>query len=278
MTGQNYAAEEIQQWQEEITENVKRATQKYGVDGIYFDQFCNFRRCYNPNHRHNDPDWITARLHTVMRCREEYSQTFDDAMFTMGEWVCDAYGGIMTYQLTQSFFSAQMGFYTDVFRYTFPEFGLMDMVYPKNVLMRPPQFAAKEEIVATCFANDTYLWLYHIGEDINYFRDERSLQFIKMVNRLNSIKKRNYSDFCYVDTEGLCCDESVARVRRYNKGTMVLLKAYRYNMSDTTVTLAENIKTATVITADDRRNMVEVVNNTFELPKEKISLILLETA
>lgn len=265
------------QWQDEISENVKRATQKYGVDGIYFDQFCNYRRCYNPNHEHIDGDWITARLHTVMRCREEYQKAFGDAMITMGEWVCDAYGGIMTYQLTQSFFGAQMGFYTDMFRYTFPEFGLMDMVYPKNVLMRPPQFAAKEEIIAACFANDTYFWLYHIGDDINYFRDERSLSLVTEVNRLNAIKKQQYSDYLYVDTDGISCDETVARVRRYNKGKQVLLKAYRYKMTDVMVTLAENISKATAITSDSKHCDLEIDNNKVQLPKEKVSLILLDT-
>ena len=265
------------EWQDEIFENVKRATQKYGVDGIYFDQFCNYRRCYNQNHKHIDPDWITARLHTVMRCREEYQAAFDDAMITMGEWVCDAYGGIMTYQLTQSFFSAQMGFYTDVFRYTFPEFGLMDMVYPRNVLMRPPQFAAKEEIVATCFANDSYLWLYHIGDDINYFRDPQSLDLIRKVNHLNSIKKELYNDFYYVDTEGVVCDEQVARVRRYNKGSDILLKAYRYNMSEQPVSLTEDIKQAVVIFSDGQRTELETTGKSFQLPKEKISLILIKT-
>ena len=265
------------EWQGEIFENVKRATQKYGVDGIYFDQFCNYRRCYNPNHKHVDPDWITARLHTVMRCREEYQAAFDDAMITMGEWVCDAYGGIMTYQLTQSFFSAQMGFYTDVFRYTFPEFGLMDMVYPKNVLMRPPQFAAKEEIVATCFANDSYLWLYHIGDDINYFRDPQSLDLIRKVNSLNSIKKEQFNDFTYVDTDGVVCNEQSARVRRYNKGIHVLLKAYRYDMSEQSVTLSEDIKQATAITSDGERIRLEITGKSVRLPMEKISLILIET-
>jgi len=266
-----------QQWQDEIFENVKRATQKYGVDGIYFDQFCNYRRCYNPNHKHVDADWITARLHTVMRCRDEYRKAFGDAMITMGEWVCDAYGGIMTYQLTQSFFSAQMGFFTDMYRYTFPEFGLMDMVYPKNVLMRPPQFAAREEILATCFANNTYLWLYHIGDDINYFKDERSLSLIRQVNSLNTIMKQRYDDYYYVDTDGIFCDESIARVRRYNKGDSVLLKAYRYKPDAVDVKINESICTATIITADGKTRQAEITGNSVRLPDEKIALILLKT-
>ena len=183
----------------------------------------------------------------------------------------------MTYQLTQSFFSSQMGFFTDMYRYTFPEFGLMDMVYPKNVLMRPPQFAAKEEIIATCFANDTYFWLYHIGDDINYFRDERSLSLVTEANHLNAIKKQQYSDYLYVDTDGISCDETVARVRRYNKGKQVLLKAYRYKETDAAVTLADNIIKATAITSENKAYDLEIDKNKVQLPKEKISLILLET-
>lgn len=265
-----------EEWQDEISANVKRATQKYGVDGIYFDQFCNYRRCYSPNHQHIDPDWITARLHTVMRCREEYKDAFDDAMMTMGEWVCDAYGGIMTYQLTQSFFSAQMGFFTDMYRYTFPEFGLMDMVYPKNVLMRPPQFAAREEILATCFTNGSYLWLYHISDDINFFRDAKSLSLIQNVNQMNTIMKLYYDDFRYVDSVGVSCDESVARVRRYNNGKQALIKAYRYSMNDAVVDISENIRKATLITSDNSQLDIETTGNAFILPKEKCSVILLE--
>ena len=211
-----------------------------------------------------------------MRCRKEYKDTFGDAMMTMGEWVCDAYGGIMTYQLTQSFFSAQMGFFTDMYRYTFPEFGLMDMVYPKNVLMRPPQFAAKEEILATCFTNGTYLWLYHISDDINFFKDAKSLSLIQDVNQLNTIMKLNYNDFSYVDTDSVYCDESVARVRRYNNGKQVIIKAYRYSMSDAVVEISEKIRKAYVITSNNLQQEIQINGNVFSLPKEKCAIILLE--
>lgn len=263
-------------WQDEIVENVKRATQKYGVDGIYFDQFCGYRRCFNPHHAHTDSDWGTARLKTVLRCQEDYHAAFGDAMVTMGEWVCDAYGGIMTYQLTQSFSTSQMGFCTDIFRYTFPEFGLVDMVYPDNVLMRPPQFGARETIAATCFTNGSYLWLYHIGDDINYFRDIRSMQRIQKINQLNTIVKQNFPDFEYVDTVGITCDEKIARVRRFHKGKHVLLKTYRYRDEDVTVSLAETIKKAFLLTADGKKHRLRVRKNTLRLPAEKVGLILLE--
>jgi len=263
-------------WQDEIFENVRRATQKYGVDGIYFDQFCSFRRCYNPAHEHIDPDWTTARRNTIIRCREEYTRHFDDSMMTMGEWVCDAHGGVMTYQLTQSFFSSQMGFFTDMYRYTFPEFGLMDMVYPKNVLMRPPQFAAREEILATCFANDTYLWLYHIGDDINFFKDPRSLKLIQDVNRLNTLKKDRYSDFTYVDTDGIHFNESIARIRRYTRGSQSLLKVYRYKSDNTAVKFEEAFSNAMAVTADGTQYPLEIKCGTVPLPNEKVSLVLLE--
>ncbi len=263
-------------WQDEISANVQRATRKYGVDGIYFDQFCNYRKCYNPNHVHKDPDWITARMNTVIRCREEYREKFGDGMMTMGEWVCDAYGGIMTYQLTQSFFVSQMGFFTDMFRYTFPEFGLVDMVYPKNVLMRPMQFAARDEILATCFGNDSYFWLYHIGEDINYFKDERSLKMIQEVNALNKIKKQSFADYRYVDTDGISFDESVAHIRRYNQNNCALLKVYRFTDADTEVTLAENIKKAIAITCDNKKVSLRIKKSRLRLPKNKVCLLLLK--
>ncbi len=264
------------EWQDEISANVQRATRKYGVDGIYYDQFCNYRKCYNPNHKHKDPDWITARMNTVIRCREEYQEQFGDGMMTMGEWVCDAFGGIMTYQLTQSFFVSQMGFFTDMFRYTFPEFGLVDMVYPENVLMRPPQFAAREEILATCFGNDSYFWLYHIGDDINYFKDERSLKMIQEVNALNKIKKQSFADYRYVDTDGIRFDETVAHIRRYNLDKCALLKVYRFTDADSEVILDENIKKATAITSDNKRVSLRVKKNRVRLPKSKVCLLLLK--
>ena len=144
--------------------------------------------------------------------------------------------------------------------------------------MRPPQFAAKEEIAATCFANDSYLWLYHIGDDINYFRDPKSLDLIRRINSINSIKKDRYNDYTYVDTDGISCNEQVARVRRYNKGSNILLKSYRYVMDDTTVLLDEHIQRATAVMYDGERYDLDVRDHSFQLPKEMISLILLETA
>ena len=216
-------------------------------------------------------------MNTVIRCRDEYKKVFNDALMTMGEWVCDVYGGIMTYQLTQSFFSAQKGFFTDMFRYTFPEFGLMDMVYPKNVLMRPPQFAAKEEILATAFANGSYLWLYHVGEDINFFRDEKSLRLIQDVNSLNKHVKQKFADYRYVDTDGVTCDETVARVRRFQKENHILLKAYRYAHSSAEITIPENIRQAWLIMPHGNTVALPFAGNTLQLPDEKVCLISLVT-
>jgi len=97
------------------------------------------------------------------------------------------------------------------------------------------------------------------------------------VNHLNSIKKEKFSDFWYVDSDGIGYDEAVARVRRFNKGNRVLLKYYRYKSADTSVTLSEKITKATAYTADEREYALEFSGNSVCLPKEKVALILIET-
>ena len=89
--------------------------------------------------------------------------------------------------------------------------------------------------------------------------------------------KLNYSDFRYVDSVGVTCDESVARVRRHNNGKQVLLKAYRYSMNETVVETSENIRKATLIASDNSQQDIQTTGNAFVLPKEKCSIILLET-
>lgn len=263
-------------WQNDIKENFKRATQKYGVDGIYFDQFsAGLRFCFNPKHNHNYYDWVKGKLDTMRACRKDYEDAFDDAMMIMGEWTADAYGGMLTYQLNQSFFHANKGFYPDMFRYTFPEFGILDMLYPKNVSLRPPHVAAKDIVWATLFCNDTYLWLYHMDEVVNFNSDPYSFEVARQMNRLNKIKTYRPLEYLFADTDGIALnDENVARVRVL-KGSEneIALKVFRFNDKESSVVLDREIESAIYIDQLGEQKSLEFKANTLTIPQDKVSIL-----
>ena len=264
-------------WQKEVAKNFMRATEEYGVSGIYFDQLsAGVKLCFNEKHGHEFNDTAVGKIEMINTPKDRYLEKFGDEMMVMGEWVTDAFGGVVCYQLNQSFFDAKKGFFPDMYRYTFPEFGLMDMIYPKNVLLRPPHFAAIPEILATNFTNGTYLWIYHLGDDINFASHKESLKQIKEAISLSKIRKQIGNDYLYVDTDGVYCEEQIARVRRFNSKNKAIITAFRYKDAECVVRLDNKIKKAIKYLSNGKVEKLKNKGSTFVLPKEEMSVIEIE--
>ena len=266
-------------WQDQVAENFRRATEEYGVSGIYFDQLsAGIQFCHNPRHNHKGySDCADGRLEMLERVRDNYKAKFGDEMMIIGEWVTDAFGGMLTYQLNQTYFEAQKGYYPDLFRYTFPEFGLLDVIHPKNSLMAPAHIAADDKIWATNFTNGTTYWLYHVENDVNYLSHKPSLDAIKEMNALSRLRLQKAGDYTFVDTDGVSADDELARVRRFDgKDGKALVAGFRFSDKEVKVTLDKMIKKAESHLSNGKIVKLKKKGNTFILPKEKMSIVFVE--
>jgi len=194
----------------------------------------------------------------------------------MGEWICDLFGGTVSYQLNQVWMANKVGGTLDVFRYTFPEFGIVEMIYPeKNMAMRCSHVAKESrKMMADVFTTGCYVWLYELEEDNTFTRDEESFAVAKQLMALRTVQNAEYFDYLYVDTDGIRADDEIARVRRFeNKNGKSLLAVFRMKDDEAYVTLGFEASAATVITANERVAL-PVENGKIKLPEAKACLIV----
>lgn len=265
-------------WQDTLMEVVKRVTGEYGVDGIYFDQLnAGINYCYNEKHNHAYDAWAEGYEKILKDVHQYYNENHDDSISLMGEWVTDAYAGLVSYQLSQTFFDCEIGAFPELFRYTFPEYGVVDMIYPtKNLAMRANHVAKSfDKITSSIFTNGSYFWVYDIENDNTFKRDEEGFAFLKELIALKSLWLKNAEEYLFVEKDGIQTDDSIAKVRRFLSpdGQKSMLVCYRMNEDNLKIGLDFSAKTAKAIFADGREVKLKIKKNAITLPKEKICLI-----
>ncbi len=181
-----------QAWQDELAAAVEYATDTYGVDGIYFDQLgTGMCYCFNPAHKHGDrfDAWHRGYQELLTRVSEAYLEKHGKPLSLMGEMVCDQYGCIVDRQLAELFVKYHTGGYPEVYRYTFPEHGMVDMAYPeKNMAMRPVHVGQKcRAIMARHFTCGCTLWIYDLVDDNSFTRDPVSGALLRKVIALRQV-------------------------------------------------------------------------------------------
>ena len=141
--------------------------------------------------------------------------------------------------------------------------------------MRPPHVAAKDIVWATLFCNDTYMWLYHMDDDINFGNDPYSFEVARQMNRLNKIKTYRPLEYLFADTDGIALnDESIARVRVL-KGSEneIALKVFRFNDKESSVVLDREIESAIYFDQLGEQKSLEFKANTLTIPQDKVSIL-----
>jgi hypothetical protein len=171
---------------------VEYATDVYGVDGIYFDQLgTGMCYCFNPAHKHGSQfdAWYRGYQELLTRVSDTYFEKHGKPLSLMGEMVCDQYGSVVDRQLAELFVKYHTGGYPEVYRYTFPEHGIVDMAYPeKNMAMRPVHVGQKcRAIMARHFTCGCALWIYDLVDDNSFTRDKRSETLLREVIALRQI-------------------------------------------------------------------------------------------
>ena len=222
-------------WQELLAESIARATEKYGADGVYLDQLsCAPRICYSKEHGHAFDSWSDGYTTLLKRIAKRYRETHDDELYISGEWMTDTRGGLIDFGLCQTFYKSHTGSFPEMYRYTFPDHGIVDMIYPsRNLAMRPTHVSqVSEQIMARLFCNGSYFWVYDLVDDNTFSRDPVGLERLKKIYALSARRKELAPDALYRDTDGISCDIKDACISRFEGKELDVICIYAYKDSE----------------------------------------------
>lgn len=265
-------------WQENMLSSVRHVTQDYGVDGIYFDQLnCGNHACFNPRHNHAFNDIQIGYIEIIEKARKEYEEKFNKPLFVSGEWVIDRMGGVATYQLNQSFFNIVNGAFPELYRYTFPEHGIVDMIYPgKNMAMRPVHVAQKsQELMAMLFTNGSYFWVYDWENDNTFTRDEEGFELLKKLIALKKTQLKIAGDYLFADIEGLEVDGNF-RAGRFIKDKKCIVNVFRRDEEQAVLGINFSAKKAYGYTIEGNKIKLKIKKGKILLPNYKAMTIVFE--
>ena len=173
-------------WREQIAEAVEYAADAYGIDGIHFDQLgTSMHLCHNRAHLHGarTDAWYAGYQELLPKIAADFEKKHGRPLALMGEMVNDQNGCIVDVQLNQLFYNYHTHGFPEMYAYTFPEHGVIDMLYPeKNLAMRPVHIAQRcHALMARLFTNGSRFWVYDLVDDNTFgdgrFMDEDGLQY-----------------------------------------------------------------------------------------------------
>ena len=148
-----------------------------------------------------------------------------DSISIITEGCGDFYGNLVNGSLVSTFFHLAIGAFPELYRYTFPNHRLVDMVYPKeNLAMRPVHVAQRSsDMINKAFVTDMYLWIYDLEEDNSFFGDERQLSYLKKVIELKKIWRNKYKGFVFADEKGIGEKSEELTAKVFYKDDMCLI-------------------------------------------------------
>ncbi len=262
------------EWQDQLCGHIKNATDKYGVDGIYLDILSAGQRlCFNPKHNHKIDAFSDGVKEIISRTNKEYLSNHEDSIMLLGEHVNDNIGGMVAFQLNQSMFSIGTGAFPNMYRYTFPTHGVVDMVYPtKNMAFRADIVSKKAELLmAMLLTNGSYFWAYDLELDCTFDRDDYGMALLKQMFALKKIMLKSMNGYLFSDDDGILKASANVMVKRYirSSGESALV-GYRFTAGEASVKLDFSAKKAKFIFADGSEKTIKIKKGELKLPENKM--------
>ena len=205
------------EWQSHLGgafEYVKKA----GADGIYFDQIgmAPPLLCYSKEHDHRIDEWIAG-------CRKLIKDARETGLNVIIEGCSDLYGDMVGGQLISTFAYIDVAF-PSLYRYTYPDQTLVDMVYPKHNLAMRPVFVANKakQMIDTAILNGLYIWAYDLEYDNTFFRDPKTLEYLCGALNIRKNFGKLEGEKRFIDTNGIISIENGrATLFEYDEGLVL---------------------------------------------------------
>lgn len=274
-----------QGWQDRMAASVAYATETYGVDGIYFDQLGTAMCfCFNPAHKHGTKfdAWYRGYQELLPRVSREYVEKHGKPLSLMGEMVCDQYGTVVDLQLNELFVKYHTGGYPELYRYTFPEHGIVDMLYPeKNMAMRPVHVGQKcRALMARHFCCGETFWIYDLVDDNSFTRDGESESVLRELIAVRQGWLDRFGLGTFLDEQDVSYahvgDEFLVKHFAAENHTHLLPVFNAHATAGLTVTVDIPFTHATAILPSGEERSLTVKGNTIELPAAYACLVVLK--
>ncbi len=224
-------------WQEELTHTVDYLTNVIGADSMYLDQLAmaSGELCYHPahkEHQNNPAGWNQGYQKILQNMRENAT---DEGVAMLYEGVSDIHGAGVSGQLISSMFSHYEGGYPELYKYTFPEQILVDMMNPRrHSAMRAEHLARKSTfLLHKAFVIGSYLWVYDLEMDNTFRRDKEQLVRLQQVCALRTTWLLTYGQGTFKDTYFIHDNPNSLLVKSFEIQEGLLLPCSRENVSDT---------------------------------------------
>lgn len=214
-------------WQEHLAQTVKYLTHVIGADGMYLDQLAMAEStyCYHPGHSAHAGDpaaWNQGYDRLLARMRRDYGE---DGMGLIFEGCNDAFGPYASGQLITTLGGPFVGRKPEMYRYTFPEQILCDMMNPRRHSAMRPEHVARHatEWLYRAFVNGMYLWCYDLDWDNTFRRDPEQYERLQKVVTLRKKWLCTCGQGTFVDEAGVVDKPRDALVRVYEQPQGLLL-------------------------------------------------------
>ncbi|MBO5898283.1 MAG: hypothetical protein J6R04_04650 [Clostridia bacterium] len=273
-----------QAWQDRIAASVAYATEKYGVDGIYFDQLGTAMCfCFNAAHKHGKrfDAWYEGYQVLLDRVSREYYEKHGKPLSLMGEMVCDRYGTLVDLQLNELFVKYHTGGFPEMYRYTLPEHGIVDMLYPeKNMAMRPVHVGQRcRALMARHFCCGETFWIYDLVDDNTFTRDSESESILRELIAVRKTWLDRFGNGIFLDEQDItyahCGDEFLVKHFVADDRTHLLPVFNAHAADGLTVTVDIPFTRATVLLPSGEERAPTVEGNTLTLPPVHACLVIL---
>jgi hypothetical protein len=212
-------------WQNRILDAIKYVV-SLGATGVYLDQLAMAapRACHNADHNHAYDGWCDG-YRKLLEEANKIKTNAGEPISIIIEGCSDMYGSLVNGSLVSTFISLHSGAFPELYRYTFPQHKLVDMVYPRqNLAMRPVHVAQRStDMINKAFLTNMNFWIYDLEEDNSFFNDPEQLDYLRKVIDIKKIWKEKFVDFTFEDEMGIVEKSEELSAKTYFKDDCGLL-------------------------------------------------------
>lgn len=206
-------------WRARLVDTVDYLVHEIGADSIYLDQFAMATsiKCYHPGHTEhagNPCAWNQGYEHLLEEIREKVPE---EELAVLYEGCNDIYGASVGGQLISELHCPWEARMPEVYKYTFPDQMLVDMMNPRRHSAMRPEHVARHstQLLHRAFVMDAYFWCYDLEYDNNWRGDPEQFRRLKQLVRLRREWLSRYGHGRFRDTQGLEDLPAHALVKRF---------------------------------------------------------------
>lgn len=275
-------------WRRQLVEDITYLVNEIGIDSIYLDQLAMATSvlCYHPDHKDHAGD-PAAWNQGYEKLLHELRTAVPDCPI-LYEGCCDVFGSGVAAQLISTLRRPAVGALAEVYKYTFPEQILTDMLNPRRYsAMRAEHTARKSTwLLYKSFVIGSYFWCYDLEEDNTFSRDPEQEARMQKTVALRQAWLDCWGHGIFRDQEDLLGVSEDALVKKYDLDNGILVAcADEKGLTDSVLvkwTRSKEVK-ITCLTENDLTPTVKtvVVNDgviSLPMPDTELALFAIEEA